>query len=102
MCENRKLHQVWRDHPSMFMYQMPLLSHHVSKRPCDKNPQQENLFKLTPLVLVFFFFLQSFRLSEDEVLYLNSGRLAEVALSSVGSLSSPLCQLLAETPLMAV
>lgn len=61
MCENRKLHQVWRDHPSMFMYQMPLLSHHVSKRPCDKNPQQENLFKLTPLVLVFFFFFTIFQ-----------------------------------------
>lgn len=29
MCENRKLHQVWGDHPSMIMYQMSLLSLHV-------------------------------------------------------------------------
>lgn len=28
MCENRKLHQVWGDHPSMIM---SLLSHHVWK-----------------------------------------------------------------------
>lgn len=62
---------------------------------------KKHLLKLTPLE-IWVFFSQSFKLSEDEVLYLNSGRLAEVSQSSVGSLSSPHRQLLAEAPLIAV
>lgn len=58
MCDNRKLHQVWCDRPSMITYQLSLLCESAALLCVltDKNPQQETFVQMNSFRVLGGFF----------------------------------------------